>query len=145
MTELQGAVALAQLPKLEEFKANGRRAVEIIEEELRDAPGMQLAYRYPGTEPNYWLYPVKVPESMGQYGEINYLEIEFQKMQRTRRTSVGYPLPDYVQYKPGICPNAEKATKGIRYVCFGRREEPENVRQWAIELREQVARVLSES
>ena len=29
-----------------------------------------------------------------------------------RQTSVGVPLPDYVQYVPGSCPNAEKSTHG---------------------------------
>ena len=35
-------------------------------------------------------------------------------MQRERRTSVGCPLPDYVQYRPGLCPQAEE---GARWIC----------------------------
>ena len=33
-------------------------------------------------------------------------------LQKTRKTSVGVPLPDYVQYKPGICPKAEASLMG---------------------------------
>jgi len=113
-SELQGAVALAQLEKIEQFHARRRRLVEILEDELRGLPGIQLAHVYPETEPNYWFYPVRGPEKVGCVGEINYLEVEFQRMQENRRTSLGIPLPDYVQYAPGICPCAEESVKGRR-------------------------------
>ncbi len=142
MGELLAAVALGQLGKLPEVKAIHKRLVEIIEEELRDAPGIQIAHRYPDTEPNYWAYPVRIPDSLSQYGEINYLEVEFQKMQKTRRTSVGYPLPDYVQYTLGSCPNAEKGAHGFHSMFINCTTPPENVRARAIDLRESVAKTI---
>lgn len=111
-SELQGAVALAQLEKIDRFNARRRELVEKIESELRDMPGVRLAHVYPNTQPNYWVYPVWGPEHLGRRGEINYIEVEYQRMQKMRRTSVGIPLPDYVQYRPGICPRAEESTKG---------------------------------
>ena len=111
-SELQGAVALAQLEKIERFNARRRELVEKIEGELRDMPEVRLAHVYPNTRPNYWVYPVWGPEHLGCRGEINYIEVEFQRMQEMRRTSVGIPLPDYVQYRPGICARAEESTKG---------------------------------
>ncbi len=111
-SELQGAVAFAQLEKIDRFNARRRELVEKIETELCNVPGVRLAYVYPETQPNYWVYPVWGPESLGCRGEINYIEVEYQRMQAMRQTSVGVPLPDYVQYVPGSCPNAEKSTRG---------------------------------
>ena len=62
--------------------------------------------------PNYWFYTIWGPPSLGASGEINYLEVVFQQMQRSRNTSVGTPIPYYVQYSPGLCPNAEKSVIG---------------------------------
>ena len=86
----------------------------MLSSELRDVPGVRLAHVYPDTKPNYWLYPLWGPPSLGRRGEINYVEVEFQRMQKTRQTSVGIPLPEYVQYVPGSCPQAEASTQGAR-------------------------------
>jgi len=112
LSEFQGAVALAPLEKIETRHARRRELVRRIEDQLRGAPGVQLAHVYPGTQPNYWQYPVRGPAKLGRRGELNYIEAEYQKMQQARRTSVGVPLPDYVQYRPGICPRAEESTLG---------------------------------
>ena len=111
-SELQGAVALAQLEQIDGFNARRRELVARIETALRDMPNVRRAHVYPDTQPNYWMYPVWGPEHLGRRGELNYIEVEFQRMQAARRTSVGVPLPDYVQYRPGICPQAEESTRG---------------------------------
>jgi dTDP-4-amino-4,6-dideoxygalactose transaminase len=111
-SELQAAVALAQLEKIGSFNARRRELVGRIQSALRDRSGVRLAHVYPDTQPNYWIYPVWGPAQVGCIGEINYVEVEFQRMQQTRRTSVGVPLPDYVQYRPGLCPRAEESIRG---------------------------------
>ena len=116
LSELQGAVALAQLDKISQFNARRRELVARLEDELRDTPGVRLAHVYPDTKPNYWLYPVWGPPSLGRNGEINYVEVEYQRMQKMRRTSVGISLPDYVQYVPGSCPRAEESIIGARSI-----------------------------
>jgi len=123
MSELQGAVAFVQLGKIGQFNARRAEIVRAIEEELKGAPGIRLAHTYPNSEPNYWAYPLWLdPEQtelttadlgFGRYNEVNYLEEVFQRMQRERRTSVGYPLPEYVRYEPGICPNAEAGARRL--------------------------------
>jgi dTDP-4-amino-4,6-dideoxygalactose transaminase len=140
MSELQGAVMLAQLPKMDQFNAQRRLLVDIIESELRGVPGIELAHVYPGTKPNYWAYPVRVPAPLGRYAEINYLEVVYQQMQQKRRTSVGYPLPDYVQYVPGSCPNAEAAAKRLCTIGTGPLTDPEAIRKSAQSIREMVAK-----
>jgi dTDP-4-amino-4,6-dideoxygalactose transaminase len=138
--ELPGAVALAQLAKIGGFNARRRELVAIMEEELRGVDGIELAHVYPETEPNYWAYPVRVPSGLGTYGEINYLEVVFQEMQRSRRTSVGVPLPDYVRYEPGICPQSEAAARRMRATLVHHATEPEVIRGAARAIREDVER-----
>ena len=140
MSELQGAVLVAQLAKLPEFSARRHRLVEIIETELRDVPGVELAHVYPHTRPNYWVYPVRVPSGLGTSCEINYLEAEFQRMQQMRRTSLGVPLPDHVQYKPGACPNAEAAVKCFRGISAHHGTDPQAIREAARAIREEVTK-----
>ena len=112
MSELQAAVGLAQLEKITEFNAYRKELVNIIESELGDDDRLRLAHVYTDTVPNYWSYPVWGPASWGKAGELNYVEFAYRQMQETRRTSLGIQLPDYVQYKPGICPQAEASIVG---------------------------------
>jgi len=137
MSELQGAVCAAQLQKMPEFNRRRRELVDVAEAELGGAKGLEFDLAYPDTEPNYWQYPVLMPPGLGNYGEINYLEDEFQKMQRQRRTSLGIPLPDYVNYDPGICPNAEAGAKRMDGLGVHHAIDPETVRASARRLREQ--------
>lgn len=125
MTELQGAVALAQLDRLDEFNAHRRRLVGIVQDTLGDVPGLVLPEPYPDTEPIYWDYLCRLEDmtpaelnkrlqqmdakTVGVYSEVNYLEAVYQQMEDQRRTALGCPLPDYVSYAPGICPQAETA------------------------------------
>ena len=138
MSELQGAVALAQLGKIDRFNARRRELVEIIEAELADTPEIRLAHVYPDTVPNYWHYPVWGPPWLGQTGEINYLEVAYQDMEASRRTSVGVPLPDYVHYTPGLCPGAEASVKGCCGLFPHHSIEPDTIRRQAAELKEKL-------
>ncbi|MCC7494921.1 MAG: DegT/DnrJ/EryC1/StrS family aminotransferase [Fimbriimonadaceae bacterium] len=114
LSELAAAVGLAQLAKLATFNARRRELVAALEDELRDVPGIGLAQPGPHTGPNYWTYPLQVPDGLGTYAEVNYCEPVFQQMQADRRTSLGIPLPDYVQYVPGACPMAEAGARRMR-------------------------------
>lgn len=137
MTELQGAVNLVQLGKIEQFSARRRESVQIIEEGFAGVPGLCLAPRRVEDQPNFWVYPLSLdPEQTdmaaeefatrcreetgtgpGIYNEVNYLEAVYQQMNRERRTSLGYPLPDYVRYDPGLCPQAESGA--LRLLLLG--------------------------
>jgi dTDP-4-amino-4,6-dideoxygalactose transaminase len=133
ISELQAAVAFAQLAKIDVFNERRRELVQVLEEEMADAPGISLAHVYPDTQSNFWAYPIWLDTARlrtgpaefhrlcvqrhgvgpGPYHEVNYLEAVYQEMNRARRTSVGYPLPDYVRYDPGACPQAEAAAKRL--------------------------------
>jgi len=138
MSELQGAVAYVQLQKIDHFNKKRDELVKALKEELEDCPGILLIPVYPQTKPNYWVYPVQIdPEeiSLTAYevyklclkeegvrlnyfnDTVVYLEPAFQKAEEERKTPFGYPLPEYVRYKAGLCPKAEDAAK--RTICFG--------------------------
>jgi perosamine synthetase len=135
MSSLQGAVALAQLRKIEQLKARRQQIADLITGVLEGTPGLLLPRPYADTVPNYWAYPVFVDSaagfkaaevcawvaeeggSVGRYAEINYLEQVYVQMEQSRQTSLGIPLPEYVHYRPGLCPQVEEAAP--RLMMFG--------------------------
>lgn len=131
MSNLQGAVALAQLRKIERLRARRQQIAEDMTKILDGTPGLLLPQPYPDTAPTYWAYPIfldpaldlspaevvhwcaEAGGSVGRYAEINYLEVVYQHMEAARQTSLGIPLPDYVHYQPGLCPQAEEAAQRL--------------------------------
>lgn len=66
MTELQGAVALAQLPKLESIVERRRRWCEALTADLSDVEGITLPTPTPGCNPSWWFYMMRVqPDILG--------------------------------------------------------------------------------
>ena len=60
MTDLQGAVARAQLDKLEGVVARRRRTAEQMTSLIADVPGLTLPQPLPGATHVYWKYPLTV-------------------------------------------------------------------------------------
>ncbi|NQU74682.1 MAG: DegT/DnrJ/EryC1/StrS family aminotransferase [Planctomycetes bacterium] len=152
MTDLQGAVAVAQLAKLPSFNKRRIAMVEMLEKTFKGAPKVLPAYRYPNTETVYWTYPLRtdgitvaeieaVCAKKGvnmppRYCEVNYLEDVFCKAEADRRTPLGCPLPDYVHYRPGLCPNAEfGAQRVIPLFVHHQMADQEQLQKWATDLR----------
>lgn len=151
MTELQGAVAWVQLNQIGRLNARRAEIVRAIEEELGSAPGIRLAHCPPESKPNYWAYPATLdPDTglttaeagLGRYNEVNYLEPVYQQMQAERRTSLGYPLPDYVSYAPGTCPQAEEGARRLFTLWTHPTVDPGAARAQAREVAEKVRAAL---
>ena len=152
MTELQGAVALAQLPKLKWIVERRREAAERLNKRVEDMEGLQPLPRVKGVKPSYWQYPVKVdteklgvslqefaealraegiPCSATYIGEPMYLK----KPLREKRTfaKTGFPLADNplygrpIEYREGLCPHAEKALKQLIVIPWNEFYTPEDV------------------
>lgn len=70
MSELQGAVAVAQLPKLEGVVQRRIAAAHTLTGLLRDAPGVEPPFVYPGNVHTYWKYPVRVDAKIVPGGAI---------------------------------------------------------------------------
>ncbi|WP_330439086.1 DegT/DnrJ/EryC1/StrS family aminotransferase [Streptomyces griseoaurantiacus] len=116
--EMQAAVALAQLSRLDTFNRRRADLVALIEQELarrNDVP-VRVPRALPGATVSYWRYPLVVPFGRGTFQEIPYLEPVFQRMDTERRTPFGLPLPEHVTYAPGSCPQAERGASRVRAI-----------------------------
>ena len=134
MTELQGAVALAQLGKLKWVVERRRMLAERLSRRIEGLGYLHPLPRRRGVKPSYWQYPLRVDcEGLGvsleefadalraegipcwarYIGEPMYMKAPL----RERRTFVktGFPLEDNpfygrtVEYRRGLCPKAERA------------------------------------
>jgi dTDP-4-amino-4,6-dideoxygalactose transaminase len=143
MTELQGAVALAQLAKAPSFVERRRRAAAVLNEQLAGVPGIETPYVLDGAEPVYWFYLVSldkaalsvdqptftralraegIPITGVHSGEPMYLQEMFQRKQVFGTSH--YPFDyagrnvDDVDYSRGLCPVAEELTDPARSRSF---------------------------
>jgi dTDP-4-amino-4,6-dideoxygalactose transaminase len=64
MSELQGAVALAQLPKLEGVVEQRSRMAARLTDQLRGLPGIEVPWSAPTAKHVYWKYSVMVDDSV---------------------------------------------------------------------------------
>jgi dTDP-4-amino-4,6-dideoxygalactose transaminase len=143
MTELQGAVALAQLAKAESFIARRRAAAAVLTEQLRNVPGILTPPEVAGAEPVYWFYLVTldksvlrvdqptftaalraegIPTTLLNSGAALYLQAPFQRKQVFGASHypwdyAGRTLED-TDYSPGLCPVAEELTDPARSRSF---------------------------
>jgi dTDP-4-amino-4,6-dideoxygalactose transaminase len=143
MTELQGAVGLAQFSKAPSFVAHRRRIAGLVTERLRGVPGIITPHVAPGADPVYWFYLVSydrsvldveqpqliqalraegIPVNLLNSGEALYLQELFQRKQVFGTSH--YPFDyagrsvDDVDYRRGLCPVAEALTDPARSRSF---------------------------
>ena len=60
MTNLQAAVGVAQLERIDEFIERKRRIAELYDAQLSEVPGVQLPAERPGYTNVYWMYSILV-------------------------------------------------------------------------------------
>jgi perosamine synthetase len=70
MSELQGAVAVAQLPKLAGVAARRKTAAERLTAQLRDLPGIATPHVAAKAEHSYWKYALRVDAAIVADGAI---------------------------------------------------------------------------
>ncbi|MCX6360100.1 MAG: DegT/DnrJ/EryC1/StrS family aminotransferase [Armatimonadetes bacterium] len=126
ITELQAAVALAQLEKLEGIVARRRAWCGALNRMLVGTPGIRLPAAVPGCDPSWWFYLMQVvPEELGADAD------EFAAALSAEGVGVGahyiglpvYGYPVFTEhcayqrgahayqarsYGPGLCPEAER-------------------------------------
>jgi len=136
MTELVGAVGLAQLDKVQAVVEKRRALGEHLSSLLSKIHGVEPAPVTPGAKSSYWLYPMRVNEhsaeavaeemirqklwvGAGYTGKPIYLCSESLTAKKTYGTSewpfTANPGINY-EYKEGLCPNAEETLKHL--VCI---------------------------
>jgi dTDP-4-amino-4,6-dideoxygalactose transaminase len=120
MTELQAAVALAQLPKLPGIVASRRTWCEELTRRIGDLPGVHPAAVTPGADGSWWFYMLRVdgdadafaealraeglPAGAHYIGRCVYEYPVFTGHSAFARGGHAYQGRDYGH---GLCPNAE--------------------------------------
>lgn len=134
MSELQGAVALAQIRKVRAIVSRRRQAADSLSKLLANAPEVTVPYIPAQTKHSYWLYLLRVrqPEDGTRTQKIGdalvaqgipawvryivdplYLSPLFTEP-ATYGTS-GYPFSEYgaQRFERGLCPHAEAALDSV--------------------------------
>ncbi len=163
MSELQGAVALAQLGKVQATVARRRARAAELGALLADVPEVQIPPAPPGTTHAFWLYMLRVDEARcgvttRVFGEALlaegvpawvqyivdplYLSPLFTEANTYGRS--GYPLREFgrQEYRRGLCPNAEQGLQNVIAIWWNESYDDEHVRQIADAIRK-VARRFS--
>ena len=70
MSELQGAVAAAQLPKLPEIVERRRATAKELTEKIKDLPGITTPWIEPRNEHSYWKYCLSVDSQVVADGAV---------------------------------------------------------------------------
>ena len=113
MSELQGAVALAQLDKLDGVVSARRDMADKLTSCIVDLPGIQTPKTTPGSTHSYWKYPLRVDGSVLPGGSVALGD-------RLREAGIAC-MPRYIQ-KP-----AYKCAVISKQVTFGRSRFPFNL------------------
>ncbi len=130
MTELQGAVGLAQVKKVRSVVEKRMELGHYLSALIGEVDGITPAPNTPGSEHSYWLYALHVdawpiqafaealtkegiPTGAGYTGDPIYLCMDALMGKKTFGNS-GYPLDGshggrQIEYTKGLCPHAEAA------------------------------------
>jgi len=131
MTELQGAVGIAQLKKLGWICDKRREYGDRLTAGISGLPGIQPHKITDGAEGTYWFYMLRVdeskltctrdefaqalaaegiPASAGYIPQVVYMQPLFQKKQAYHGSHFPFELSDF-SYDQGLCPVAEDILK----------------------------------
>jgi len=129
MSELQGAVALGQLPKIASSVGNRRARAAELSELIEDIPGVEAPAVPANTKHSYWLYMLRVRPDARAIGDallaqgvpawVQYIidPLYFSPMFTEKKTygTSGYPLNEYARqtYGRGLCPQAEASLRSV--------------------------------
>ncbi len=114
MTDVQAALGLSQLRRLDEMIERRRRLAKLYFEEFEGVTHLRLPYEKPWAKHSYNLFTVWV-EGEGVRDKLaNYLR------ERGVETAIHYPIPLHrqpalanVKKSPGCCPKSEEASKHV--------------------------------
>lgn len=159
MTELQGAVALAQAKRLPGFIRSRRESADELTRLLRDIPGIVLPPDPPGAVPSWWVYAFSTdetkigvsPQAIFDALQVegvplfrNYLpqalfEYDVIKLQKTYGTS-GFPFTAFPYAPPKIedFPGFIEFNRRMMLIGWSHHARPENSRAIAKAVRKVV-------
>lgn len=137
MGELTGAVAVAQVGKVDKIVGNRRRSADLLTSKIKDTPGVIAGGERPGCRSSWWHYPLMIDESVigcepkqfaravsaegipashGYIGRPIYMSPFLQEKATYGRTQCPYSCERYgrqVSYKEDDCPNAVEILRRV--------------------------------
>lgn len=134
LTELQGALALAQLPRLPGILQRRRALAARLDAALRGLPGISLPQLPVGARSAYWMYPFDVEYGAARFaaavraegvplasGYVPPLYLVPALRQRHTYGRSGFPFDSpYARpqpaFAPGLCPEAERMADRLCYL-----------------------------
>jgi dTDP-4-amino-4,6-dideoxygalactose transaminase/predicted dehydrogenase len=160
MTELQGAVALAQLRKLPALIRARRDGAEELAGQLRSIPGVLAPPKQAGVNPSWWMFPLRIDEeALGvstdafgealavegvaarrQYLPVPVFEYDMLKHQRTYGDS-GYPFTAFPYDPPRTAdfPGFQGFNRNLLFIPWSHSARPQHVAAIAAAVRKVAA------
>lgn len=110
MTDIQCALAMSQMDKLDRFAARRRELVQRYDQALRDLPEIQVQKEYEGADTVRHLYILRL-----DFGRLSCDRREFYDALQAENIGVNvhyipvywFPYYQSLGYRKGLCPNAE--------------------------------------
>jgi len=151
MTELQGAVLLAQLDRLPEIVARRQALGERLRLLLSDVPGITPPGRIEGSEHSYWSFPILVDENILSVTPAAFAEALSAEGVPLGGSWPGKPLYLFealqeqitygkshfpfdssyagrpTRYEPGLCPQAEQVQAMLRTIPINERYDEKDI------------------
>jgi dTDP-4-amino-4,6-dideoxygalactose transaminase len=119
-TEIQSALGLIQLKRLERNNRKRRRLVEVYREELRKIPGIRIPFLHFKGEYSCHLFPILMENEKGISSSNRRDRLMQELRDRGIQTSVHYPPVHLFSlyrkrfgYKKGMLPVTEAASRGV--------------------------------
>jgi len=114
ITDVQAALGLSQLKRLDEMNEKRRKLARVYVEELASVPQIKLPTEKPGVKHVYNLFTVWVERDGARDRLAQYLR------DRGIETAIHYPIPLHKQpalararKAPGCCPNSDAASRHV--------------------------------
>lgn len=159
MSELNGAVAWAQLPKVQSSVDRRRASAASLTAKLAGLPGLYAPHVAEGTKHAFWLYMLRVEEESGatalEFGEallaegvgawVRYIvdPLYLSPVIAEHKTygRSGYPFSAYPSqtFARGLCPNAEKALNSVIAIQWNENYTEEHVAMLAAAIKKVAA------
>jgi perosamine synthetase len=150
MSELQGAVALAQLGKVRDAVLRRRERAAQLSALIADIPNVTAPFVPDNTTHSWWLYMLRVPHAKtfgaaltaeGVPAWVEYIvdPLYCSPLFTNRQTygTSGYPLSEFSRqtYAHGLCPNAERALREVIAIQWNENYTPRHVELIAAAIR----------
>jgi perosamine synthetase len=139
MTEMAAAIGLEQLKRLDVWNSERKENAKYLSEQLAKAKNVQLPEVKPGTKHVFHQYTLRVRNGRRQkaFEQLNSKGIDA----RIYYPNVTYNQPAYLKlgFRPGICPEAEKAAEEVLSIPVHQSLTKEQLEKIAVETKAAVS------